>query len=262
MKTAKNAKKTSKTSHTNSHENTKTETTMKTQTKKKSPTTTPASPIALAPSAATPPTTASGSVAAVIAAVYPTTPPGDMPPTTGVPATPKDWKARPSRGKGRTRGAKLTKDQVTSAAAAAGEITKSTTYATDFGPHAPSQATLGFLMDNSTRWRMEWEHASQYLTYAAEQRAAWDQAMLGQMDTLKQAFDFVASREPVVTEKYSATAKFLDARSAVGQRAANTRKEKLQAKAKGAAAVPATPEPATPAPAPAQPANAAPAVAK
>jgi hypothetical protein len=232
---------------------------MKTKTKKKSPATTPASPIALAPSAATPPTTASGSVAAVIAAVYPTTPPGDMPPTAGVPATPKDWKARPA---GKGRGAKLMKDQVTSAAAAAGEITKSTTYAADFGPHAPSQATLGFLVNNSTRWRAEWEHASQYLTYAAEQRAAWDQAMLGQMDTLKQAFDFVASREPAVTEKYSATEKFLDARSAVGQRAANTRKEKLHAQAKGADAVPATQEPATSASAPVQPATAASVVAK
>jgi hypothetical protein len=117
-------------------------------------------------------------------------------------------------------------------------------------------------MSNSTRWRAEWEHASQYLTYAAEQRAAWDQAMLGQMDTLKQAFDFVASREPAVTEKYSATGKFLDARSVVGQRAASTRKEKLQAKAKGAGAVPATEEPAPAASAPAQLADAASVVAK
>jgi hypothetical protein len=263
MKTAKNATKTSKTSHPKSNENPNKETAMKTKTKKKkTPATTPASPIALAPSTATLPTTASGSVAAVIAAVYPTTPPGDLPPAVGVPATPKDWKARPTAGRGRTRGTKLTKDQVTSAAAAAGEITKSATYATDFGPHAPSQATLGFLMNNSAQWRAEWEHASQYLTYAAEQRAAWDQAVLGQMDTLKQAFDFVASREPAVTEKYSATAKFLEARSAVAERAANTRKEKLHAKAKGADAVPATPEPAPAVSAPAQPANAVPAVAK
>ena len=260
MKTTKNAKKTSKKSHANSHETSSTETAMKSQTKTKSPTNTQTIPIALAPTAAAPPTTASGSVAAVIAAVYPTTPPADMPPTVGVPATPKDWKARPAKGRGGTRGAKLTKDQVTSAAAAAGEITKSATYAADFGPHAPSQATLGFLMGNSTRWRAEWEHASQYLTYAAEQRAAWDQAILTQMDTLKQAFDFVASREPAVAEKYSATAKFLDARSAAAVRAANTRKEKLHAKAKGADAVPAAEEPAPAASSPAQPANAAPAV--
>src|SRR5580700_6601803 len=98
MKTSKNAKKTSKKSHVTSS----TETAMKSQTKTKTPTSAQAIPATHAP----------------IAAAYPTTPPADMPPTVGVPATPKDWKARPAKGRGATRGVKLTKDQVTSAAAA------------------------------------------------------------------------------------------------------------------------------------------------
>jgi hypothetical protein len=192
-------------------------------------------------------------------AAYPCTPPGDMPPVSGAPATPEGWKARPAKGRGKSRGPRMAKEQVTSAVAAAGEIARSPTYAEDFGPRAPSATTVGFLMTNAAKWRTEWDHAEAYLAYVAEQRQAWENATLDQMQTLKPAFAFVASREPAVAEKYTATAKFLAARSASAKRAASTRREKRLANGKAPAAAASPSEPAAPATAPPHPASTTPA---
>jgi hypothetical protein len=197
------------------------------------------SSIATQPAPAPTSTTASGSVAAVVAAVLPTTPPGDLPPAVGAPATPAGWKRKPVKRRGGARGAHPRQDQVTNADAAANELLKSTTYAEDFGQRVPSAATLGFLMENSAKWRGEWSQAEQYAAYAAQQRAAWEQETLDQMGVFKQAFAFVASREPTVAEKYPATAKYLAAGSTISTRAGKTRKEKAKATAKKVVAAPA-----------------------
>jgi hypothetical protein len=213
---------------------------------KKSNTRKQPSGIAAQPAAAPIPTTASGSVAAVIAAVYPTTPPGDVPPAVGAPATPEGWTHIAVKRHGGARGPRPKQGQITNAEAAADELLKSPTYAEDFGPRVPSAAALGYLMSNSAKWRAEWAKAKRYLTYASDQRAAWEKETLDQMGVFHHAFAFVASREPAVTEKYPATAKYLAATSTIATRAGKTRKAK--ANAKKAEAVPATP-PVTAAPA-------------
>jgi hypothetical protein len=171
-----------------------------------------------------------------VAASTPTTPPGDMPPAERAPATPAGWKASPAKGRGKSRGPKLTKGQITSESAAAKELAGSTTFTADFGPHTPPQATLAFLLANAAVWRVIWQGASQFATYAAEQRAAWDTAAQEQMAVFAPSFELAETREPVVAEKYPATAKFLGAKSEVAQRGASTRKAQAKAKAKAAEA--------------------------
>jgi hypothetical protein len=139
----------------------------------------------------------------------------------------------------------MKKDQIANASSAASEILKSTTFVQDFGPHAPSQTTLGFLMANADSWRTTWEGASQFAAYAAEQRAAWEAAAQAEMATFQPAFELATTTEPAVAKKYTATAKYLGARSAISKRAASTRKAQVAAKAKKADATTPPPTPAT-----------------
>ncbi len=161
----------------------------------------------------------------------PTTPPGDMPPARGAPSTPKAWKPRPKRKRGAATGPRPKGPQIANAVPAANEIASSPTYVEDFGNKAPSPVVVAFLVTNAASWRTVWEAATKFATYAAEQRAAWEEAALGQMDTLKPSFDFVTSRDPSVADRYSATAKFMAAGSAIAKRAVETRKANAKAKA-------------------------------
>ena len=60
------------------------------------------------------------------------------------------------------------------------------------------------------------------------------------MDALKPAFNYAASRDGTVTEKYSATAKYLGENSQIAERAVTVRKENAKAKAKAVAGGTAT----------------------
>jgi hypothetical protein len=172
--------------------------------------------------------------APAVAPQSPVTPPGDLPPAVGAPATPKGWKATPTKGRGKTKGQRLANVQVRNQRAAGKELAASTTYTTDFGQYAPSQSALGFLLTNAAAWRALWEGASLFLDYCAEQRKKWEHAAATEMATFKPSFDVVTSRKPAVADNYAATAKYLTAKSASAKRSAATRKTKDKAKAKKA----------------------------
>jgi hypothetical protein len=67
------------------------------------------------------------------------------------------------------------------------------------------------------------------------------------MDALKPAFDYAASRDAGLAEKYSATTKYLGETSAIAARAVTVRKAKAKAK-KETESPPASPAPAAVAP--------------
>jgi hypothetical protein len=173
----------------------------------------------------------------------PTTPPGDLPPAARAPSTPADWKASAVKGRGKTRGQRVTKEQAENATAAAGELSGSTTFADDFGARAPSPLVMGFLLSNAATWRTIWDGANQFVTYSSEQRAAWEAAAQSELDSFRPAFELALSTEPALAKKYPATAKYLGAKSVIAKRAAGTRKAKLVAKAKqaGSTAAPSAP---------------------
>jgi hypothetical protein len=191
---------------------------------------------------------------AIAAAAPPITPPGDLPPAVGAPQPPAGWVAAPGT-KRSPKGLRPRGAQISNAVAAAKEITESATYAADFGSRAPAAGQVAFVVTNAAKWRAVWHTAKAFLTYASEQRATWENDALAQMDALKPAFNYAASRDGTVTEKYSATAKYLAENSQIAERGAAQRKEKAKAnKAKAnagntaTAAAPATPA-APPAPA-------------
>jgi hypothetical protein len=180
--------------------------------------------------------------AATVPQTPPVTPPGEMPPAVGAPAPPEGWKATPTKGRGRALGSRLKRVQGASQAAAAKELATSTTYVSDFGSRAPSPTVLGFLLSNAAAWRAIWDGATQFLAYAAEQRQKWEDAASAEMAALAPSFDFVASRDPAIAQKYAATAKYLGAASASAKRAVVTRKAKAAKAKKAEAAAPsATP---------------------
>jgi hypothetical protein len=172
-------------------------------------------------------------------------PPGELPPAAGVIGTPEGWKPMPKK-KTSARGQRPRGPQVTDATAAAKELTQSPTYGSDFGTHAPSAGQIGFVMTNAATWRDRWQQAKMFLAYCAEQRATWEDAALGQMDTLKPVFDFLTQREPKVVERYPVTGKYLGVASTIATRGAASRKAKAKEAAKSA---PAEAPAATPAPA-------------
>jgi hypothetical protein len=135
----------------------------------------------------------------------------------------------------------MSKDQVANTAAAARELSSSTTFAEDFGARAPSQAVMDFLLSNAATWRSIWDGASQFVTYSSEQRTAWEAAAQAEMDSFRPAFELALSTEPALAKKYPATAKYLGAKSVIAKRAAGTRKAKLVAKAKQAGSTAAPP---------------------
>ena len=106
-----------------------------------------ASPPTLAPLA-----TSAPALAPAVVAAPPVTPPGDLPPAVGAPAPPKEWVPAPGKrrgGKGsRPRGA-----QITSAVAAAKELTQSASYVADFGSRAPAAPQVAFVVTNAAKWR-------------------------------------------------------------------------------------------------------------
>ena len=176
------------------------------------------------------------------------TPPGDLPPAAGAPPTPSGWSARPAKKKGGTRGRRPRRAQVTNAMGVAQEIVESATYAEDFGSRAPTAANVAFVVANAAKWREIWEAARQFARYAAEQRAAWDQEALAQMEALKPAFEYVASRDASAVQSYSATAKYLTATSEIAARAASARRARAQKDAQRKTE--ATTHPAPPGPPP------------
>jgi len=191
-------------------------------------------------------------VASAAAAAPPMTPPGDLPPAAGAPAPPEGWtpvlkKKRSARGL-RPKGV-----QITSAVAAAKELTQSATYATDFGSRAPAAAQVAFVVTNAAKWRDTWQAAKKFFAYASEQRATWENDAVAQMDALKPAFDYAASRDTTVAEKYAATSKYLGATNAIAERAATVRKAKAKGGKGSTEATGAPPEASPPAPAPVAP---------
>jgi hypothetical protein len=194
--------------------------------------------------------TSAPALASAVAAAAPVTPPGDLPPAVGAPATPADWVPAPRKKRG-ARGLRPKAVQVTNAEAAAKEITASTTYVADFGSRAPAAPQVAFVVTNAVKWRDTWQAAKKFFAYASEQRATWENDALAQMDALKPAFTYAASRDGTIAEKYSATSKFLGATNAIASRAATSRKAKAKASKTPAepvaVAAPQPPEPVAPA---------------
>jgi hypothetical protein len=180
------------------------------------------------------------------AASPPITPPGDMPPAVGAPPTPDDWEPAPGKKRG-GKGQRPKGVQISGAVAAAKELAKATTYVEDFGNRAPPAAQVAFVVTNAAKWRATWQGAKKFLAYAAEQRAAWENDALAQMDALKPAFDYATSRDTALAEKYAATSKFLAVNQVIAARAVSTRK--ANAKGKGAATAAAVTAPAADVPA-------------
>jgi hypothetical protein len=150
--------------------------------------------------------------------------PGPEPPTGNVvPVVSTDWKPKPV---GRGKGARAKAAQISNAVAAAKEIGGSTTYAEDFGPHAPSQALFAHLLLGASGWRGQWTSAKRWTAYAAEQNAAWWVAALGVATLLQPAFEYAIARDPTIAEKYPAAKQFIEAGSLIGKRAASVRKAK------------------------------------
>jgi hypothetical protein len=176
------------------------------------------------------------------AAAPPITPPGNMPPAAGVLAMPTGWEPTPKK-RTSARGPRPRGAQITDAAAAAKEITQSSTYEDDFGPHAPPAAQVAFVTANAATWRTTWQQAKRFYAYCTEQRAAWEGEAISQMDTLKPAYAYLAERDPKAAGNYPATARYLDAGSVIATRAGASRKAKTLAKAKAATSA-APPSPA------------------
>jgi hypothetical protein len=197
--------------------------------------------------------TSAAALAPAVAAASPITPPGDLPPAVGAPAPRAGWEPSPKK-KGSPKGLRPKGVQATNAPAVAKELTQSTTYVADFGTRAPAAAQVAFVVTNAAKWRDTWEGARRFFVYAAEQRAVWENEALAQMDALKPAFEYAASRESAVAEKYAATSKYLGATNAIAERAATVRKAKAKAETKEAAgATAASSGVAPPAPAAATP---------
>jgi hypothetical protein len=187
--------------------------------------------------------TSAPALASAVAAAAPITPPGDMPPAVGAPAPPDGWVPAPKKKRG-AQGLRPKGVQITGAQAAAKELTQSSTYVADFGSRAPAAAQVAFVVTNAAKWRDTWQASKKFFEYSSEQRAKWENDALAQMDALKPAFDYAASRDTGLAEKYSATTKYLGETNAIAARAATVRKAKAKAK-KGA--TPASPA-ASPAP--------------
>ena len=190
--------------------------------------------------------TSAAALAPAIAAAPPITPPGDLPPAVGAPAPPVGWVPAPKKKRG-AQGLRPKGVQMTSAQTVAKELAGSATYSADFGSRAPAAAQVAFVMTNAAKWRDTWQAARKFLVYASEQRATWENDALVQMDALKPAFEYAASRDGTVAEKYAATTKYLGETNAIAARAVTVRKAKAKAK-KGTQAtvamVPASSEPA------------------
>jgi hypothetical protein len=184
-------------------------------------------------------TSAAALAPAIAAAAPPITPPGDLPPAVGAPPPPAGWVPAPGKKRG-PKGLRPKGAQISNAVAAAKEITESATYAADFGSRAPAAGQVAFVVTNAAKWRAVWQTAKAFCTYASEQRATWENDALAQMDALKPAFNYAASRDGTVEEKYSATAKYLGENSQIAERAVTVRKENAKAKAKAAAGGTAT----------------------
>lgn len=162
------------------------------------------------------------------AAAPPITPPGDLPPATGAPATPKGW-VPATKKRGGPIGLRPKTTQIANAVSAAKELASSTTYENDFGTRAPPAAQIAYVVTNAAKWRDLWQGAKAFFAYASEQRAVWENDALTQMDALKPAYEYAASREAGVADKYAATGKFLGATNAIAARAATSRKAKTKA---------------------------------
>ena len=192
-------------------------------------------------------TSAAALAPAIAAAAPPITPPGDLPPAVGAPAPPAGWVAVQKK-KRSAHGLRPKGVQTTSAQSVAKELTGSATYAADFGSRAPAAAQVAFVMTNAAKWRDTWQAAKKFFVYASEQRATWENDALAQMDALKPAFDYAASRDGTVTEKYAATAKYLGETNAIAARAVTVRKAKAKAKKGTQATVATAPPSSEPAP--------------
>lgn len=182
-----------------------------------------------------------GSTIANPATTPPLSPPGDLPPAQGAPSTPTGWRASPTKAKRGFRGQRPKGDQITNATTAASELQKSTTYVADFGAAAPDPNAIAFTLTNAAKWRDHWATAQKWYEYCSEQRIAWENEAMGQMATLQPPFDYAASRNPSLATKYRATARFMDATKAIGQRAAASRKAATAEKKAAAKAATATP---------------------
>jgi hypothetical protein len=191
-------------------------------------------------------TSAAALAPAIAAAAPPITPPGDLPPAVGAPAPPAAWVPTPKKKRG-AQGHRPRGVQLTSAQAVAKELSGSATYSADFGSRAPAAAQVAFVLTNAAKWRDTWQAAKRFFVYASEQRATWENDALAQMDALKPAFEYAASRDGTVAEKYAATAKYLGEANAIAARGVTVRKARAKAK-KGTqatvATIPASPEPA------------------
>jgi hypothetical protein len=186
-------------------------------------------------------TTPVGSAATSHLAVAPPTPvspPGAIPPEETAPPTPVGWRPSKPTVKRGFRGLRLKGDQITNATSAATELQASPTYAADFGATAPSPTALAYTLTNASAWREHWAAADKWAQYCSEQRIAWENEAMGQMSTLKPTFDYAVSRAPDLATKYRATARFMDTTSAIGKRAAASRKASESEKKKAAKAAP------------------------
>ncbi len=187
----------------------------------------------------------------------PLTPPGDLPPAGSAPAPREGWEPGPKKKRGR-HGPRPVAVQNANASAVARELTESRTYAEDFGSRAPAAAQVAYVVTNAAKWRELWTGLKRYFAYVSEQRALWEDSALAQMNALKVPFDYAASRDAKLAEKYAATSKYLGAGTAIAQRAllsrkANARTKAGKAKAGAAAEVVAGASPSVASPAPEAP---------
>jgi hypothetical protein len=113
------------------------------------------------------------------------------------------------------------------------ELESSTSYAETFGSGVPQASPLAATLTTAARWTALRVATEAFLLYAKSNEAITWKAGLADLDALDAVFQAVASRNSALVAAYPATARLLDVRKAISERAAVTRAAK--AKASGAA---------------------------
>ncbi len=170
----------------------------------------------------------------------PISPPGALPGAETSPSPPTEWRPTPTRKVRGFRGLRPKQDQITNATASAKELQSSTTYVADFGATAPDPMAMAYTLTNASKWRDQWAAAKRWMAYCGEQRIAWENEAMTQMNGLQPPFDYAVSRNQEIARKYRATARFMDTTKVITERGVATRRANKAAKKKAEAQSPPT----------------------
>jgi hypothetical protein len=114
--------------------------------------------------------------------------------------------------------------QISLAAQAAQEIRNSTTWAQDFGPHAPDQNALADALDSAHAWSDEAAAARAWDLYVhTTEELAWHYALVMKAD-LEPEFDTASRHDASIKQRYSATNALIHARQVAALAGAATKK--------------------------------------